>query len=68
MNADAFTNTAPLPGFDPAIHPLRKSVFAKRMDARVKPAHDGWHYVMRRTQRSAELLRSGALLSRIPWT
>jgi hypothetical protein len=27
-------------GLDPAIHPLRKSP-AKKMDARVKPAHDG---------------------------
>jgi hypothetical protein len=26
-------------GLDPAIHPLRKTL-AKRMDARVKPAHD----------------------------
>jgi hypothetical protein len=26
-------------GLDPAIHPLRK-ILAKKMDARVKPAHD----------------------------
>jgi hypothetical protein len=28
-------------GLDPAIHPFRKKVLAKKMDARVKPAHDG---------------------------
>jgi hypothetical protein len=27
-------------GLDPATHRLRKNHFAKRMDARVKPAHD----------------------------
>ncbi|TMJ65430.1 MAG: ABC transporter [Alphaproteobacteria bacterium] len=27
-------------GLDPAIHPLRKNLLAKKMDARVKPAHD----------------------------
>jgi hypothetical protein len=32
----ALTVPASWPGFDPAIHHLRK-----RMDARVKPAHDG---------------------------
>jgi hypothetical protein len=30
-------------GLDPAIHPLRKMLFAKRMDPRVKPAGDGHH-------------------------
>jgi hypothetical protein len=29
-----------LAGLDPAIHPFRKTIFAKKMDARVKPAHD----------------------------
>jgi hypothetical protein len=29
-------------GLDPAIHFLRK-IFAKGMDARVKPAHDEWY-------------------------
>jgi hypothetical protein len=28
-------------GLDPAIHPVRKKVLAKRMDPRVKPAGDG---------------------------
>jgi hypothetical protein len=28
-------------GLDPAIHPFRKKLSAKKMDARVKPAHDG---------------------------
>jgi hypothetical protein len=28
-------------GLDPAIHRLRKKVFTKRMDPRVKPAGDG---------------------------
>jgi HCOMODA/2-hydroxy-3-carboxy-muconic semialdehyde decarboxylase len=27
-------------GLDPAIHPFRKTFFAKQMDARVKPGHD----------------------------
>jgi hypothetical protein len=27
-------------GLDPAIHLLRKRLFAKRMDTRVKPAYD----------------------------
>ena len=29
-------------GLDPAIHPL----FRKMMDARVKPAHDEWSYLI----------------------
>jgi hypothetical protein len=33
-------------GLDPAIHPLRNTLFSsalsRAMDARVKPAHDGW--------------------------
>jgi hypothetical protein len=28
-------------GLDPAIHPLRENCYSKKMDARVKPAHDG---------------------------
>jgi hypothetical protein len=28
-------------GLDPAIHPFRKNFFGKKMDARVKPRHDG---------------------------
>src|SRR5262245_9378933 len=28
-------------GLDPAIHPVRKKVLAKRMDPRVRPAGDG---------------------------
>jgi hypothetical protein len=27
-------------GLDPRVHPLRKSVFAKKMDCRVKPGND----------------------------
>jgi hypothetical protein len=30
-------------GLDPAIHPTSQKFLAKKMDARVKPAHDpGW--------------------------
>jgi hypothetical protein len=32
-------------GLDPAIHRLLKNPFAKRMDARVKPAHDESEFV-----------------------
>jgi len=29
-------------GLDPAIHPSLQKTFAKKMDARVKPAHDAF--------------------------
>jgi hypothetical protein len=29
-------------GLDPAIHPLREELLPRKMDARVKPGHDGW--------------------------
>jgi hypothetical protein len=32
--------SAVIAGLDPAIHPLRKKLLAKKMDARVKPGHD----------------------------
>jgi hypothetical protein len=31
-------------GLDPAIHPSSQRLLAKKMDARVKPAHDGLAY------------------------
>src|SRR5262249_27988471 len=40
--ARSHTMTIVIAGLDPAIHPLRKKDFAKKMDARGKPAHDHW--------------------------
>jgi peptide/nickel transport system ATP-binding protein len=31
-------------GLDPAIHPFSQDLLAKKMDARVKPAHDEFFY------------------------
>jgi hypothetical protein len=33
-------NKLVIAGLDPAIHPLIKNSLARKMDARVKPAHD----------------------------
>jgi hypothetical protein len=38
---DELKHFSVIAGLDPAIHPLRKkNEFAKKMDTRVKPAHD----------------------------
>jgi hypothetical protein len=34
--------SAVIAGLDPAIHRSSQEFLAKRMDARVKPGHDGW--------------------------
>jgi hypothetical protein len=40
VGSDQFVPSAVIAGLDPAIHHLREDFLAKKMDARVKPAHD----------------------------
>jgi len=41
LNRDRNERKSVIAGLDPAIHPASKNLAKKKMDARVKPAHDG---------------------------